>query len=301
MPERNILRIYGTWSNRSGEAEYCLYSPIDQHTGRILNLCPDYPTECKERLIGDVHAILRVDGTTVTIVGESYSFDARKYQSQYIGTVYAVWLPSKLVLAYGIREDEFLDVTFTDIVRPKTNQPEELYPRILRYGERSITPKSGIAPQPTQMPTVLIDHKFATPYFSALALEINYAYGFNLMRSTMILYRTLLENLLIELLRNKYGIQQLSLFFDTSHNRFHDFSVLITSLKDHVVDFQPYTTAIDTKFCSKLDSYRETGNAQAHKLENTFTYKEILERRTEMNTICELLVNTIHKISQSRL
>jgi hypothetical protein len=69
--------------------------------------------------------------------------------------------------------------------------------------------------------------------------------------SLSVLIRKLFENLIINILRKKYGTQGLPKYYDTSKRRFHDFSILLKSLESNISDFHsasPYlVTCVSTK------------------------------------------------------
>ncbi|GAH56478.1 unnamed protein product, partial [marine sediment metagenome] len=118
MPERNILRIYGNWVYGGiGEANrYQYYAPIYQETGRALNLCRSKNTE--EYLVGRVNSILNSDGEVLIVANVEERFRTYQYTNQLGYLMYAVILPETLVSNFGIREGEYLDVTFKEVRGP---------------------------------------------------------------------------------------------------------------------------------------------------------------------------------------
>ena len=67
-------------------------------------------------------------------------------------------------------------------------------------------------------------------FYKRLVEEINRVYSYGLPMSLSILVRKLFENLIIDILRRKYGTSELALYYDPSRGKFHDFSVLIRNL-----------------------------------------------------------------------
>ena len=151
----------------------------------------------------------------------------------------------------------------------------------------------------TESNEVLIDKQFTDPFFNSLVLETNLAYGFGLKRATLVLYRALLENLLIELLRAQFKMERLDLFFDEQRGKFHDLSVLIANLRDNLTVFKPYSAGFEEAFCQKLDKYKERANASAHKLEMDIDPNFFTATKKDMNFICDLLVGTIQKLGRN--
>ena len=300
MPERNILRLTSTQFYEGGRMVHRYYARIHQETARAFNLVGESDDE--EYLLGTVNGLLDSLGNLITIVHDEQRFKTYSYQSTGMGKQHGVLLPDKLLHDYGLRERECLDITFTEIQRPASVGGRiPIFSKILRYGELSIQPKGLPSEVRAQLPEVLIERQFSDPFFSALVLELNLAYGFGLKRSTLVLFRNLLENLLVELLRGKLGMSGVDSFFDQSRGRFLDLSVLITNLDANLVDFKPYTTALDEGFVQRLGKYRERANATAHHLEAEPEQIFFQQNKEDMNFICNALSVTAEKITGRNL
>jgi len=50
------------------------------------------------------------------------------------------------------------------------------------------------------------------------------------------LNRKFLENLIVDILRNKYGMKNIDLFYDTKKGKLHIFEVLLKNLNDRIDD-----------------------------------------------------------------
>jgi hypothetical protein len=308
MPERNILRVFRQWKRRAGASVIQYYVPIDQQTAGTFGLGASpqpRPGECVE---GRVDAILDRTGNVVTLVNERFLFETFSYTNKFSGELVGIAFPEDLVQRYGLRDNEYVDVTFESIKRTKPTTLERImrtrppkgdigiFPRVLRYGEIAIKPQAFGTIAPGQIPDRLIRSDFQDQFYADMVLELNYAYGYGLQRSSEVLFRALIENLLIDMLRDKYMMSKIDLFFDTSRRRFQDLSVLIANLRTRLPDFAPYSASIDQNFCNLLNEYRETGNASAHKLEATTFSASPQAKRTEMANIVALLKGTIEKI-----
>lgn len=305
MPERNILMVLGSWVYKDFHQVYQYYAAINQETGRALGLCVEQNNE--EYLLGRVNSFLDSNGEVVAIVNADERFKTHLYTNMAGNQMYGVILPETLVWDFGIRAMDYLDVTFIEVERSvsisgrNTKMSRPIFPKILRYGKWDIQPKSALPQVMRQLPEVLIEKKFKSEFYSALVYELNVAYGYGLIRSTLILYRVLLENLLVDLLRSKFGMQKIDMFFDSSHKRFHDFSVLIDNLKKNLGEFKPYSAALNTAFVDRLSKYKEIANASAHRLESDVSPEFFLTNKGDMNFICTLLVDVIEKITSRSL
>jgi hypothetical protein len=308
MPERNILRVYRQWTLRAGASVIQYYVPIDQQTAGSFGLGASRQPGPGESVEGRLDAILDRTGNIVTLVNERFLFETFTYTNKVGGLMVGIAFPEDMVQRYGLRDDEYVDVTFEKIRRTRRTTFErimrtrrtkgdiEIFPRVLRYGEVAINPQAFGTIALGQIPDRLIRLDFQDQFYAEMVLELNYAYGYGLQRSSEVLFRALIENLLIDMLRDRYTMSKVNQFFDTSRQRFHDLSVLIANLRTSLPDFAPYSASIDKNFCDLLNGYRETGNASAHKLEATAFSKSSQTKRTEMANIVALLKGTIEKI-----
>ena len=115
-------------------------------------------------------------------------------------------------------------------------------------------------------------------FFMRLIEEINDAYSFGLYTSSYVCLRKLFENLIIELLRSKFGTSEVNLYYWTTKGRFHDFSVLIENFERKASDFKPYTSGFDQSFFGFLKKFKQRANRSAHSI-------EFFQKPTEIESI----------------
>ena len=130
-------------------------------------------------------------------------------------------------------------------------------------------------------------------FYKKLIDEINQLYMKGLPMSLSILIRKLLENLVIDVLRKKYGTTNLSLYYDTSRRRFHDFSVLLRNLDSKKADFNYITSNLDTPFIRNINQYRETGNSGAHSIDANLTIDQFSKDKENINYLVQLLLRIL--------
>lgn len=133
-------------------------------------------------------------------------------------------------------------------------------------------------------------------FYKRLVDEINRIYTNRLPMSLSILIRKLLENLIIDILRKKYSTQVMSLYYDTSRGRFHDFSVLPKNLDSRKGEFQYITQNLDKSLIQKINQYRETGNSGAHSIDVNLTINQIAKDKDNINYLVQLLLRTLQNI-----
>ena len=120
---------------------------------------------------------------------------------------------------------------------------------------------------------------FPDDFYKKLTENINLSYRYGLYTSTLILVRKFLENLLIDILRKKYGMRNLELFFDKHHGRFRMLNELIKSFETKLSELRLIEPRV-SEITDKLKKLREEGNAAAHALET-----EIRLQREDLDNI----------------
>jgi hypothetical protein len=133
-------------------------------------------------------------------------------------------------------------------------------------------------------------------FYRKLIDEINHLYMHKLALSLSVLIRKLLENLLIDILRKRYGTSELSLYYDTSKRRFFDFSILLKNFENRQADFHHITTNLDSRIISEINFYRETGNAGAHSIEANVKVEYFSEKRNDLNYLVQYLFRLLKNI-----
>ncbi len=103
------------------------------------------------------------------------------------------------------------------------------------------------------------------PLYENLKKEINLTYGYGLFTSALVLSRKLIENLLIDILREKYPASAggLDIYYIASKGRFKDLSVLIDELEDRKMEFTPDVQVVE-RILDLIKPIRETANSSAH-------------------------------------
>ena len=136
------------------------------------------------------------------------------------------------------------------------------------------------------------------PFYRDLIDLINKCYSYGIYPAVLVFSRKLLENLLIDILRRKYGMKNIHLFFDPNHGRFRNFNELLKNFKERLDDFKIIIPDLDHKFIEKINKFREKGNASAHKLvEDIYVQKKWLdENRNDLNFIVKVLIRIYNNI-----
>jgi len=141
-------------------------------------------------------------------------------------------------------------------------------------------------------------------FYRELIRKINISYQFGLYTCTLILIRKLIENLIIDILRNTFGLQRIELFYDKDHGRFRMLNELIKNFKEYKDIYRTIVRDIDD-IIAKLEELRPYVNASAHSIEDELkiTKNELDNLNKEINLnyiiaslikINNFLINRIH-------
>lgn len=130
-------------------------------------------------------------------------------------------------------------------------------------------------------------------FYIELQEQINKAFAYGIYPAVNVFGRKFLENLLVDILRKKYGMGSVELFYDTGRRRFHGFEILLKNLHDRIDDFAAISPAFDDAFLRKINMFREHGNSSAHTIELKLS-KEDLERDVkDLEYAIKLLVRVL--------
>lgn len=112
-------------------------------------------------------------------------------------------------------------------------------------------------------------------FYPELVDNINRCYSLGIYDATLVLTRKLLENLLIDILREQYGKQEIDLYYLPDNKRFQKFSTLINNFENNLNDFQHLSGGLDSDFIEELNAFRQEANAEAHSIETNVTDNEM--------------------------
>lgn len=147
-----------------------------------------------------------------------------------------------------------------------------------------------------QLKNLIEISKLPDNFYNKLVEEINSVYREGHAISISILIRKLFENLIIDILRKKYGTKELNLYFNPSKGRFNDFSILLKNFSEKRNDFLYITPNLNDKFFDKINEYREIGNSSAHSIDTNIKISEISKHKDDINYIVEFLLRIFEKI-----
>lgn len=138
-------------------------------------------------------------------------------------------------------------------------------------------------------------------FYSDLIADINNCYQAGVDEATLILTRKLIENLLIDLLRTKYGHSEgdIDLFYDTENRQFRRFSTLIENIQTNMGDFEYYSDRMDDEIISEIRELKNGGDASAHSIELAPSEEIMEEYQSKANDLADILSYTLNNIRES--
>ena len=247
-----------------------------------------------------------------TLVDRDYEFRLERigiYGVSSSEAVYNIWLmlPEDLVSDFGVDRNMGIELVLNEVVYGMESQiadVKKIFSERMEQGSMDFEPK-GVDNEALSSSELLVTAKFADEFYDKLASDINSTFRIGSFTATMVLVRKLFENLVIELLRQKYGtgMAQIELFYSTKYNGFHSLSALIKNLSSKIDDFKPYGFfQLDKEkedFMKFLRSIKEEGNASAHSIELNLNREKISALKLSINTYSGLLVRLIQKTKET--
>ena len=138
-------------------------------------------------------------------------------------------------------------------------------------------------------------------FFQSLVDDINKTYRIEVFDGTLILTRKLLENLLIDIFREKYGEEKIELYFNPSKSQHEQFSTLIDNFDDRINskdkdDFSRYSGALNQSFIDDIKQFKAKGDATTHSIEVDIKESKIGEYSELANSLVRILADVREKV-----
>ena len=135
-------------------------------------------------------------------------------------------------------------------------------------------------------------------FYNSLLEQINITYLDDCYSATTILLRKLFENLIIDILRKKYGTDtNKTLYWNSKRKQFLSFSTLIENFSKKINDFETYSKRMDKKFIDFLNkNIRFPGNESAHSIEDNISKDELEKKQQQINNYVEILFSIFSKL-----
>lgn len=264
------------------------------------------------------------DKAVYDVHGVTYDFPIRSdknHDSQNNKWVYqnrTLYLPESLTNGFGLHAGMGVEITLLEFIKDARYLQNDFWRNdatvmldISKFDNRILSDAEyngirdfdlkGTNGELLNSSEVLISTKFTNEFYINLVIELNTAYKIRLWTSTMVLLRKLFENLLIDLLRERYrnDPNKVSLYY--SGGQYRSFQNLKDAFKDVNVmnDIGQFEQTIskDKGFIPFLEKIRIHGDRNAHTMEIIHDPEKIGVLKEDINNYSSLLVRLINKIS----
>ena len=126
-------------------------------------------------------------------------------------------------------------------------------------------------------------------FYPNLIRQINSCYQIKANEATRVLYRKLLESLLVDILRGHYGMGKVELFYDKDEGRTHPFSTLLSNFKSGEDDIGTYSEAVGDDLYQSIEKFKHHGDASAHTIEPDISNESIEEQSEKATKVAKIL------------
>lgn len=162
-----------------------------------------------------------------------------------------------------------------------------------KYGE-----KVGVGNERSDEAKFIENIHIDDEFYDSLISDINESYQAGIDEATLVLSRKLVENLLIDLLRGKYGHSggNIELFYDTNNRQFRRFSTLVENLNENMEDFEYYSDRMDDDIIPKIKELKGGGDASAHSIEVSPSGSTMNDYQSKADVVVDILSYTLRKV-----
>lgn len=172
---------------------------------------------------------------------------------------------------------------------PDTDSLQQ-YPALEVLEDEDREPRGITAPQISIHSERFLDiENVPGTFYPGLVEDINRCYSLGIYDATLVLTRKLLENLLIDVLRDQYDTGRIQLYYRPNNGRFQNFSTLIENFEDNLSDFEHLSGGLDGDFIDELNAFRQNANAEAHSIETNITEDEMEDYREQARHASQIL------------
>jgi hypothetical protein len=143
-----------------------------------------------------------------------------------------------------------------------TDDERNVLPNIEKAPRKIVIPNKNRPKKPSDK--IILTYDSSDRFVVGHIKEINRAYTHSCYTSVFIIVRKLLENLIVNILKEKYP-KKIDLFFDTSQGRNKDFSVVLESLFKKRTDFGMEQLAVK-RLHDLAKDFKDNSNNKTHSL-----------------------------------
>lgn len=183
-----------------------------------------------------------------------------------------------------------------DMTGGATEEQLQQYPGVETLEEGDADFPSELLSVSVQLSSFLDLDSVPGNFYPELVDEINTCYRFGIYDGVFVLTRKLLENLLIDILRTKYGTSHIDLYYNTNEKRHRNFSTLVSNFDENLNDFEHISSALDSDFIIELNDFRKTANQEAHAIDVGLSEQDIQDYQETAERCVKVLIRVKENI-----
>lgn len=139
---------------------------------------------------------------------------------------------------------------------------------------------------------------YPSDFYYKLQKDINLAYTQEIYTAVLILIRKLLENLILDILRKRYGYsskENVNLYFNTDRRQFRPLNTLIKNLDTKIKegDFSVFPT-MNKDLIKEISKYKDIGNRSAHTIEVDLGKDDVKKYEGKLEFVLNVLIQTLN-------
>jgi len=135
-------------------------------------------------------------------------------------------------------------------------------------------------------------------YYRNMVAEINRVYRVGADSATLVLVRKAIENSIIDIMRNEYGLAESDLFFNQEEGQLRSLSELVDNLDDRLDDFDEYNVATNQTLITRINELKENGNIEAHSVASEHSQEDMDDYSTKTNFVLNTLFELRRRIRE---
>lgn len=147
-----------------------------------------------------------------------------------------------------------------------------------------------------------LDIETTDEFYEDVVKEVNLCFNVGSYNATLVMYRKFLENLLIDILRAKSGMKNLSAFYIEDESRFRSLSELISEFEKQVDDFRPYSSRLQyggaEELIEQVKRFRSVANPSAHSIDHSIAKEKMTEYQSDASQLAKDLLRLKRRIEQ---
>ncbi|MDD2754395.1 MAG: hypothetical protein PHS80_02590 [Methanothrix sp.] len=129
-------------------------------------------------------------------------------------------------------------------------------------------------------------------FYHNIIKEINLLYYHDHFIPLAVMIRKLIENLIIDILRSRYGLAppKSDLYFNANIGRHQPLSVLLKNLETNINDFNLISSTLNVPYIKRMIKCKKEGDKAAHSIDTNIKKEWFDRNKDEINHVINLLM-----------